>query len=295
MRRRYLVRVASAGVFKPPVNAGTSKQHLGISRDVFCYRDDVFPLCDGRQETLNESLRRAMLRARLREDDVAAHLGVDPKTVRRWLNGRVPYPSSRAALADLVEADEADLWPEASGPLSGRSRPEELGAIYPHRWAIPRDVWTRFFESAEHEIGILAYSALFLAEDSGLLGIIKDKARNGVRVRLALGDPDSPSVALRGREEGIGDAMAAKIRNALKLYRPLIKSENVEIRIHIAVLYNSIYRADEKLFVNQHSYGVPAAHSPVFCIHQLSKSDMATAYLDSFDQVWTSASHLKNS
>ena len=149
---------------------------------------------------MNESLRQAMLRARLREDDVAARLGVDPKTVRRWLSGRVPYPSSRAALADLLDVDEIDLWPEAGGPLSGRSRPEELAAVYPHRWAIPRDVWTRFFESAEREIGVLADSALFLAEDAGLLGIIEDKARNGIRVRLALGDPDcqpSPNVATR--------------------------------------------------------------------------------------------------
>lgn len=227
-----------------------------------------------------------MLRARLREDDVAAHLGVDPKTVRRWLSGRVPYPSSRAALADLVGADEADLWPEASSPLSGRSRPEELAAVYPHRWAIPRDAWTRFFESAEHEIGILAYSALFLAEDAGLLGIIESKARDGVQVRLLLGNPDSPSVALRGKEEGIGDAMAAKVRNALTHYRQLARLDNVEIRLHEAVLYNSIYRADDQLFVNQHAYGLPAAHSPVFRLRESVGGDMMTTYLDSFEKVW---------
>ncbi len=238
---------------------------------------------------MNESLRQAMLRARLREEDVATHLGVDPKTVRRWLSGRVPYPSSRAALADLVGADEADLWPEASGPLSGRSHPEELAAVYSHRWAIPRDVWARFFESAEHEIGVLAYSALFLAEDAGLLGIIEDRAGRGVRVRLTLGDPSSPSVALRGQEEGIGDAMAAKVRNALTLYRPLMGIEHVEIRLHEAVLYNSIYRADDQLFVNQHVYGIPAAHSPVFCYRESARDNMAVAYLDSFDKVWMSA------
>ena len=276
-------------VTKPAENGGTSKQRLGTSRDVFCYGEAVIPLCDGRQETLNESLRRAMLRARLREDDVAAHLGVDPKTVRRWLSGRVPYPSSRAALADLVGADEADLWPEAGGPLSGRSRPEELAAVYPHRWAIPRDVWTRFFESAEHEIGVLAYSALFLAEDAGLLGIIADKASRGVRVRIALGDPDCAAVAQRGQEEGIGDAMAAKVRNALTLYRPLMGIEHIEIRLHEAVLYNSIYRADDQLFVNQHAYGIPAAHSPVFCYRESESGDIATAYLDSFEKVWMSA------
>ena len=253
----------------------------------------MFPLGDGRQETLNESLRRAMLRARLREDDIAARLEVDPKTVRRWLSGRVPYPSSRAALADLVGVDEAELWPEAGGPLSGRSRPEELAAVYPHRWAIPRDVWTCFFESAEHEISVLAYSALFLAEDAGLLGIIEDKARRGVRVRFALGDPDSHCVALRGQEEGIGDAMAAKVRNSLTLYRPLMKSENVAIRLHQTVLYNSIYRADGQLFVNQHAYGIPAAHSPIYCFRQSQSGDMATGYLDSFERVWNTSAPIQ--
>jgi transcriptional regulator with XRE-family HTH domain len=249
----------------------------------------VFPVCDGRQETLNESLRQAMLRARLREDDVAARLEVDPKTVRRWLNGRVPYPNSRAALAQLVGADEADLWPDAGGPLSGRSRPEELAAVYPHRWAIPRDTWARFFESAEHEIGVLAYSALFLAEDAGLLGIVADKAASGVRVKLALGDPDSDCIAERGQEEGIGDAMAAKIRNAVTLFRPLLKCETIELRLHRTVLYNSLYQADGQLFVNQHAYGIPAAHAPVFCFRESGRGDMAGAYLNSFQRVWASA------
>jgi hypothetical protein len=235
---------------------------------------------------LNEPLRQALLRAGLREDDVAAQLGVDPKTVRRWLSGRVPYPNSRAAVADLVGASEADLWPNAGGPLTSRTRPEELGVVYPHRWAIPRDAWKRFFESAEHEIGVLAYSALFLAEDAGMLAIIADKARSGVRVRLALGDPDSATVAQRGQEEGIGDAMSAKVRNALTLYHTGLRVENVEIRLHATVLYSSLYRADDHLFVNQHAYGLHAAHAPVFCFRNSQKGDMGGAYLDSFERVW---------
>jgi hypothetical protein len=239
---------------------------------------------------MNEPLLRALIRARLREDDVAARLDVDPKTVRRWLNGRVPYPHNRAAIAELTGADQADLWPGAGGPLAARTQPQELGTVYPHRWAVPRETWTRLFGSAEHEIAILAYSALFLAEDTGILRILAEKGRAGVTVRIALGDPDGPDAAERGAEEGISDAMAAKIRNALVLYRPLGTVENVKIRLHRTVLYNSIYHADGKLLVNQHTYGVPAAQSPVVCLNDVGNGEMSALYLDSFEQVWADSS-----
>jgi transcriptional regulator with XRE-family HTH domain len=242
--------------------------------------------------TVNELLRQALLRARLREGDVAARLGVDPKTVRRWLNGRVPYSHNRAAIAEMVGVDEGDLWPEAGGPLAARVRPEELGTVYPHRWAVPRDVWVRLFGSAEREIAILAYSALFLAEDAGILGILAERGRAGVTVRIALGDPDGPHAAERGEEEGIGDAMVAKIRNALMLYRPLAAVENIELRLHRTVLYNSIYRADERLLVNQHTYGIPAAQAPVFCLSGPADGEMAALYLESFERVWADAAAL---
>ena len=241
---------------------------------------------------MNEPLRRALLHARLRENDIASRLGVDPKTVRRWLGGRIPYPHNRAAVADLLGADEADLWPDAGGALAARARPDELGTVYPHRWAVPREAWTRFFDSAEHQIGILAYSALFLAEDTGILRILASKGRAGVTVRIALGDPDSLHIAERGEQEGIGDAVAAKIRNALALYRPLAKTGNVQIRLHTTVLYNSIYRADDQLLVNQHTYGIPAAHAPVFCLRRTQDGDMAVVYLDSFELIWSSAKAL---
>jgi hypothetical protein len=238
---------------------------------------------------LNEPLRRALLQARLREEDVAAHLAVDPKTVRRWLNGRIPYPANRAALADLVGAAEADLWPDAGGPLSARTRPEELKAIYPRRASMSRDVWRGFFTSAQHEIGILAYSALFLAEDADMLRILGDKGRVGVTVKIALGDPDGPHVADSAEDEGIGEAAPAKIRSALALFRPLAESGRAEIRLHRTILYNSIYRSDDQLLVNQHAYGIPAASSPVLSLRKTGGDDMLSGYLRSFEDVWIGA------
>jgi hypothetical protein len=75
-----------------------------------------------------------------------------------------------------------------------------MGSIYPHRWAVPRETWARFFESAEHEVGILAYSALFLAEDAGIVAILARKGSTGVTVRITLGTPRArtlPGAAMR--------------------------------------------------------------------------------------------------
>jgi hypothetical protein len=66
----------------------------------------------------------------------------------------------------------------------------------------------------------------------------------------------------------------------------------VQIRLHKAALYNSIYRADDDLLVNQHVYGTPAAHAPVFALRSISESSMATAYVDSFNRIWETATTL---
>jgi hypothetical protein len=237
--------------------------------------------------TASEPLRRAMANARLREVDVAAALRVDPKTVQRWLGGRLPQPRHRWGLAELLERNEYDLWPQLAGdsPHGG-----EVRATYPHRGAVPRDVWQQLFAGAEREIGILVYSGLFIAEDVGLLHLISTKAAEGVAVRILLGDPDGSHVTQRGVEEGISDAMAAKIRNSIVLFGRLADTAGVEIRLHPTVLYNSIYRADDELLVNQHVFGVAAASAPV--LHLRGSGAMVGTYLESFERVWSGATPL---
>lgn len=241
---------------------------------------------------MNETLRRALFRSGLDENTVATQLGVDPKTVRRWLEGRMPYPRLRWRLATLLDTDEIDLWPELMAARSATARPAEVVAIYPHRWSIPRDTWHRLFSNAYREIAMLAYSGLFIAEDAGLVAMLNARADAGVRVRIALGDPDCQEVAERGMLEGINSAMAARIRNALVLYRPLSEAPNAEIRLHCTVLYNSVYVADDEVLVNQHVYGIPAASSPVLHLRNHSSSDLTGSYLASYERIWASARRL---
>lgn len=237
----------------------------------------------------NERLRALLLERGETIDKLAEVVRVDPKTVERWVTkGRTPYRAHRYAVAAFFGVDESYIWPDALGRDQVAAVSEsEIIAVYPHRSEVPRDVWEHVFSSAEQEIGVLVYSGLFLSEDARVQRIFKSKAGSGVRVRILLGDPDSHVVADRG--EDVGDAITAKIRNALALYRPLRTVEGVEFRFHRTVLYNSIYLADDQVLVNTHIHGVAAAQAPVWHLHKLAGGELTSLYIDSFERVWESA------
>ena len=238
---------------------------------------------------MNETLRNALAAKGIDRLDIAVKLQVDPKTVERWLSGRLPHPSTRAALAKLLDVDENDLWPSTGEPHARRFGPE-IRAVYPQRWAVPREVWHKLFASAEHEIDILVYSGLFLFEDTGILRLLATQADAGVRVRILLGDPESPEVAQRGKDEGIGDSAAARIRNVQALIKPLIAHDGVELRLHRTTLYNSIYRADNRLLANPHIHCLPASAAPVLHLRHTADAALFTTYLESFERVWSDKS-----
>ncbi|NIK61298.1 hypothetical protein [Kribbella shirazensis] len=150
---------------------------------------------------MNDVLRRAMYDANLTDLDVSAELTVDPKTVRRWMRGQMPHRRTRAALTRLLGVDEEVIWPELRSMGSDDGRPTEIAGVYSRRTAISSQNWLSFFESAKSEIGILAYSALFLAEDARIVRLLGEKS-DTARIRIALGAPDvrtSLSAASRRR------------------------------------------------------------------------------------------------
>jgi len=239
----------------------------------------------------NERLRALLLERGETPDKLAEAVGVDAKTVERWITkGRTPYRSHRYAVAVFLGVDESYIWPDAMGrdEVAAVSQ-SEVVAVYPHRWAVPRDTWGHFFSQAERDIGALVYSGMFMAEDIGVHRLFAERARARVRVRLLLGDPDSRNVAERGAAEGIDEGMAAKVKNSIVLFRRLLTEPNVELRLHGTVLYNSIYRADDQVLVNTHIYGIMASNAPVFHLRKIPGGEMTSTYLESFERVWDGA------
>jgi transcriptional regulator with XRE-family HTH domain len=244
----------------------------------------------------NERLRDALLRNGLGLDQVAKATSVDPKTVERWISkGRLPYPKHRRAIAALVREAENYLWPDAVTP----ERKAEIGGseivqVYPHRHSVPPDLWSRMLDQAEDHIEVLVYVGMFLTEDPTLIKRLCQKAEDGTKIRMLLGDPASSEINRRSVEEGIGKGtIPAKVRNALAFYRPLDGVPGIEIRCHGTTLYNSIYRFDEEMLVNTHVYGFMAAHAPLLHLRRLSGGDLFETYSESFENVWNTATPAK--
>jgi hypothetical protein len=240
----------------------------------------------------NDRLRDSLVRNGLTPSDVAGKLGVDPKTVERWITqGRAPYPRYRHAVAAMVKESESYLWPDAvPKERAARITESEVVHIYPRRAAVPIELWNRLLADAQDRIQVLAYGGLFLAEqDPKYVATLKAKAKAGAQVTVLLGDPESDEVARRGAEEGIGDAMAAKIRNTLAFYAGLKGVDGVSVLFHRTTLYNSIYRYDDEMLVNTHVFGFPASHAPVVHLRRLAGGELFDTYADSFDRVRSAA------
>jgi hypothetical protein len=96
-------------------------------------------------------------------------------------------------------------------------------------------------------------------------------------------DPYGRPLAVgRTAEEGI--PIAERILVALHYYQPLVGATGVGFRLHRTTLYNSIYRFDDDLLVNQHALGVHGYQAPI--LHIRAGGDLAGIYERSFEAAW---------
>ncbi|MFL6023913.1 MAG: XRE family transcriptional regulator [Marmoricola sp.] len=241
----------------------------------------------------NERLRDAIHGSGLTHATLSEQLGVDPKTVERWvLKGRAPHARHRVRVAQLVGERESYLWPDSiSAERADLASRGELVELFPRRSMIHPDEFKCLFGDAEAFIDILMFAGLFLPEHNPhLIDLLRDKAADGVRVRILVGDPNSQAVMVRGYDEGIGDAVAIKVRNSITLLKKqLSKAKGVTVRAHGTTLYTSIYRGDDDMIANPHVYGLPAAQAPAMHLRRLAAGGLFDTYATMYDRVWEDA------
>jgi hypothetical protein len=123
---------------------------------------------------------------------------------------------------------------------------------------------------------------LFIAEDAELIRLLAGKARAGTTVRIALGDPDSPHVDQRGRDEASTTRWPPRSATPSCYYRPLARPAR-RSDCTPTVLYNSLYVGDDEMLIN-HTSTVsppPTPHAPP--APRSGDDGIFATYTDSFE------------
>jgi hypothetical protein len=134
----------------------------------------------------NERLRAAFRRAGVSEEAAAREVGVDHKTVQRWIAGRVPHPGNRRTIAVLVDEDEQFLWPRArEADAAANDVTSEIVTAFSYRTEFPIHRWWELFSGVTDQLDLLGYTLFFLPQQHPQLAdLLAEKARNGCRIRL---------------------------------------------------------------------------------------------------------------
>lgn len=236
----------------------------------------------------NERLRLAFARAGMTTEAAAEVAGVDPKTVQRWLAGRIPHPRHRWAIAAEVNEEEDFLWPAArrSGPSNDGVTAEIIGA-YAHRSELDQRRWWDLFLRAEQQIDLLGYTLYFLPQQHpGLARLLAEKAKHGCQIRICLGDPDSPHVRARDEEEHQAITLVARIQSTLDWLEPVLPLDAVDVRFQNAPLYNSIFRFDDQMLVTPHLFATPGHSAPMLHLKRLGPNGLFARFVEHFESIW---------
>lgn len=237
----------------------------------------------------NERLRRAMTIAHVDVSMIADATGVDPKTVQRWVSGRIPHPRHRWAIAKALNEREDYLWPSehAEKPANPGDQTAEIIAAYGHRSDFSSAAWWQLFVQAQHQIDLLGYAMHFLPEQlPDLMTLLKEKSAAGCHIRIAIGDPTSPRIRDRDKEENLGGTLPARIRSTLHHFQELWDCVNVEIRYHTAPLYNSVFQFDDEMCVTPHLYSVHGSKAPLLHLRRLGPSGLFADFAMHFKAIW---------
>lgn len=229
----------------------------------------------------NVRLRAALLDANLTHEALASSMGIDAKSVERWVNtGRTPYPRHAHAAAKILGVDAFYLWPALEDRTAAKAAPrDEVVACYVSRGAVPMTLWRDVLAGASAAIDISVACGLFLLDAvPDLIELLAERASAGVRVRIAL--PDSASFS--------HPSLAARSVLAEEAFAPLLRAPGVRLATHDGVT-NDVVHADDDLLVTTRVDGCPAAASPVLHLRRLGSAPLSGIYFTGVEHVFDTA------
>lgn len=235
----------------------------------------------------NYRLRNAMASRQLTNAALAERVGVDPKSVERWITqDRMPHSPTRLAAARVLGYDETYFWPALLGEerMVGTAS-AELVQVWPARSTVPGDVWEALIAQTGNRLEVLVYAAAFLIETHGLPQVLRQLSDRGGAARILLGDSADPLLAQRGVDENLPN-LPGRAASALEYLGDVPALPGIQVRLHATPLYVSLFRFADTLMVNAHTHGVPAKDSPVLQLAKVPGGALFHYYEQAFDRVW---------
>ena len=244
----------------------------------------------------NERLRATLLESDYDQRSLADDLGLDHKSVQRWVTRDItPRRSTAHRAAKLLGVSPSWLWPDLETDRESASH-AEIVTLYPHRSEVPRHLWLDLLTGAAEGSGFTRMQAFSCPRTTRTPSPLSGaRSRSGLDIRIMMADPDSPECVKRGIEERLFDAIPARVRMALAYYAPLAGIPGIEFRLQAETLYNSIFIYDDEMLINQHVYGMYGYMAPILHLRRMEGGDFFDMYASSFERVWEVSSPIEES
>ncbi len=236
----------------------------------------------------NDLLITTIREAGLDINDVADIAGADPRTVQRWLAGRVPHPRYRIKIAQALHVEEHDLWPE-TGRARGRAALGEIIAAFPRRSDPDAPDWRALLRSAEQHVDILGYSLQHVTEARQSNKLLAAKAGDGCQIRIAIANPNADAVLAADQQQGPPGRLISRIQASQQRLLGLLGQPNVEVRQHHIATTHTILRFDEHMLLTIHLYATPGFQAPLVQLRRERDYGLFDQFAKHFEDVWQAA------
>jgi transcriptional regulator with XRE-family HTH domain len=219
----------------------------------------------------NQHLRDAITRSGLTLEEFADIVGVDVKTVQRWLAGRTPYPRHRTRVAGALDTTEHALWPDIrpapATPVAREPTTHEPGDViagyaYSSDPAAPNAA--ELLGAAVERIDILIHNP---ASPPGVVALLLARAADGCRICIIIEDPDE-------RVEALLDVDA------------------IEVRASPARADHILYRADDEILLALRHIGFADQSPPLIHLRRATDGGLFDRLAHDFDDRWFEATPL---
>jgi lambda repressor-like predicted transcriptional regulator len=244
----------------------------------------------------NEQLRHALRNAGLEIDELAAQLGVDPKTAQRWLTGRTPYPRYRRRVADALGVPERVLWPDEVPDQDRAEAPaaETIDVLT----ARDSPDWRELLADARERVDLLDLTLGDVITD-GDGQLLADAAGRGCRVRVLVSDRDSVHLPIAEQEAGryvsltSRPASTGELDRVVELLSPHLERGEIDLRKFVGAGSYRVLVFDDQALVRLRLPGVDVDAMPLLYLTRERGDGIFDGFTQHFEAVWQSSEPLR--